>query len=173
MACRAGRQLLGVAGLVFLATGCGASGEPDDSDRAYAVLGTGNIEFEALADGDDIAIVHGMQGGYHFFGSARMTGLIPGDGTDLTNPDNPTTTFTVTRDGQRIDANIAGYVQGYRPLPDTDLVELIPRVVVLDIEDDAELDGATVEFTVTITDVTGATASDTKSLIAVPHPDNP
>jgi len=36
-------------------------------------IGTGDREFETLADGDDVMMVHGPQGGWHMLGSVRIT----------------------------------------------------------------------------------------------------
>jgi hypothetical protein len=40
-------------------------------------VGTGGSAYEAVAEGDDVAIVYGAQGGYHIFLSAEMENLCP------------------------------------------------------------------------------------------------
>jgi hypothetical protein len=49
---------------------------------------------------------------------------------------------------------------------------MIGRLCILDIEDDDVLTDETVELTLTLEDATGATWSDARTLIAVPHPLN-
>ena len=53
--------------------GCGASfaGPPE------VELGTGGDRFVAIHDGDTVAIVHGIQGGYHVWGAVRARYLDP------------------------------------------------------------------------------------------------
>lgn len=38
-------------------------------------VGTGERSFEPLAEGAEVVMVHGPQGGWHMLGSARLTGL--------------------------------------------------------------------------------------------------
>ncbi len=56
-------------------------------------LGVGRQRFEAVAEGDDVAITPGFQGGYHLYGSVRAKGVDP-TGVRLD--------FLVCQDGQRI-----------------------------------------------------------------------
>lgn len=58
---------------VALTTGCAAA-EPGPAEAALE-LGTGTSRFEPLVDGQEIAMVHGAQGGWHLWISARATGL--------------------------------------------------------------------------------------------------
>ena len=159
-------------GALILGTACSGMGEDPPLGDISVELGTGSSSFEPLQDGDDIYITQGPQGGYHFFGSARIKGLIPGTHDDLADPDNPTTEFRIFRGNQRVDGNIANYVQGYEPVPGSDLSEMHSRIVIIDIEHDSELDGDEVRFEVTVTDADGVSASDERTLTAIRHPNN-
>lgn len=71
-------------GLVALALasvmgGCaGAAAMPGE---AFLELGTGTARFQPLEDGDEVPMVHGAQGGWHLWISARATGLSSGTGS--------------------------------------------------------------------------------------------
>ena len=112
-----------------------ASTEPS---APQALLGTGEWEWEALSDGDEIYVIQGPQGGWHLLGSVRTVGLVPGDPTSLGDPENPTTTFQVWVDGAPLVPN-AMYVQGLDSIlggvpPYTH--EMIGRFAILDITGD-------------------------------------
>jgi hypothetical protein len=107
-------------------------------------IGTGSDHFVALADGDTVPIIHGIQGGYHVWGAVRARGVDPSglrlrftvwltDGTD------PVTTRTdrVDLDGSGVHAGTAVF------LPDPTVVR----------DHDCRL-------RVDITDVDGRTAGD-------------
>jgi hypothetical protein len=141
-----------------------------DAGPPTVELGSGEREFEELRDGNNILIVQGPQDGYHFFGSLRATNINAGDSEDLTDSQNPTSTFEVFMGGTRVDAMASTYKQGLRV---SSLgAQMIGRNVILDIQDDSELDGATVRFVVRVDDVDGVSVSDERTLIARPHPNN-
>jgi len=48
---------------------------PDLDRDPFVQLGTGEVEFVPLEEGDDVGVVHGIQGGDHIWGSARATGV--------------------------------------------------------------------------------------------------
>ncbi len=57
----------------------GATGDSDTgtdpacfADAPTAVIGTGETDFESLADGDTVYMQHGAQGGEHILGSLRV-----------------------------------------------------------------------------------------------------
>ena len=151
---------------------CGGDDEPVIEGPPRVELGTGEADFESLADGDDIEVVLGPQGGFHLVGSARVGGIHPGDSGDLGDPDNPTTTFRVFVGSTRFDAMASSYTQGLAPAGNAEY-EMIGRFVILDILDDTELDGMTVRFDVDVVAADGtAMASDSRTLMAVPHPNN-
>jgi hypothetical protein len=132
------------------------------------LLGAGSWQWEPLSGGDRIPIIQGPQGGFHLLGSLRAVGLDAGDHTDLDNPSNPTTTFSVWFDGRNYTPN-ASFTQGIRPAP-TDAPEwsheMIGRFAILDIEADDELDEAALEFSVTVEDVDGRRATDSLQVTA-------
>jgi hypothetical protein len=62
-------------------TGCAATAADREPVEAELELGTGTARFVALADGDEVAMVHGAQGGWHLWVSARATGMSSGVGS--------------------------------------------------------------------------------------------
>ena len=85
-----------------------------DEGSATIELGTGQAEFEPIEDMQNLILVAGPQGGYHFIANARIQALEPGEpsmpGLDV----NPITEFFVYReDGTRIDAESPADRLGY------------------------------------------------------------
>lgn len=153
---------------------CSVEREPrPDATPPAVTLGTGAREFAPLAPDAELLVIQGPQGGFHLLGSVRVVGLEPGDRDNLASPDNPTTEFRVLRAGVRIDARVARYTQGLAPVAGTDQHEMVGRFVILDIPDDALLDGVELRFEVEVADTLGAHASDSRMLLARPHPQNP
>jgi hypothetical protein len=135
-------------------------------------LGTGEIEFEPLSDGGEIEVVRGPQGGYHLLGSVRVAGIDPGNTEDLSDRSNPTTTFQVF-EGERSLAPFASFTQGIGEGSSAQWpYEMIGRLVVLDIDSDAELDGHQVRFEVQVRSAGGVELTDARTLTVVPHPLN-
>ena len=134
-------------------------------------FGQGSQFFEPIADGATILIVLGPQGSYHFDGSMRVQGVNPGNADDLSDPSNPTTRFTAM-DGTN-EVAFVEYVQGVKPSPGQNGVyDMVGRRLFLTIGDDSELDGHEVVLTVEFEDVDGMKLSDSRTLIAEPHPLN-
>ena len=145
---------------------------PPEPPPAGVELGTGDLSFEAIPNDGEIFVIQGPQGGYHFLGSARLSGVEAGDPDDLSSNRNPTTAFQVVVDGEEL-APAATYVQGYDPLEDVyQVYEMVGRLVILDIASDSELDHVPVRFDVTVSTADGYELHDTRDLIAVPHPSN-
>lgn len=161
------RSLLLVC-LVCSACG-GAAGV--DAGPPTAELGTGELSFEPIDPGADLFVIHGPQGGYHLIGAMRASGIDPGNPDDLGDPSNPTTEFRVFRGETRVDLMASSYTQGLNRTEDG-VYQMIARRVILDIQDDAELDGAELRFELEVRDVHGATATDTRTIVARPHPQN-
>jgi len=135
-------------------------------------LGTGDLDFEPLLDGQDVYVVQGPQGGYHILGSARLAGVDAGDPDDLASSHNPHTVFQVVARGAQL-APAASYVQGYDPVPDAYMLyEMVGRLVILDISSDAELDQVPITLSVSVSTADGYELSDQLDLVAVPHPSN-
>jgi hypothetical protein len=66
-------------------------------------------------------------------------------------------------------------VQGLDPLDSEDSEwahEMIGRFAILDVEDDSELDGLTLEFEVQVEDIDGRKASNALHVVAYPDPRN-
>jgi hypothetical protein len=100
----------------------------------------------------------------------RASGIDPGNPDDLGDPDNPTTEFRVYRGATRVDLMASSYTQGLNRVGDH--YEMIARRVILEIQDDAELDGVELLMVLEIRDVHGATATDERTVIGRPHPQN-
>jgi hypothetical protein len=159
------------AALLCCAIGCG--GDDPYTGPPELILGTGESSFESLTDGQNIYVVQGPQGGFHLFGSVRTRGIDPGNPEDLSDPGNPTIDFRVFTTGTteaRIDALAAHYIQGLRS--GGDYYEMIGRAVILDITDDSELDNVPIRFELELVDSNGVMLSDSRNLIAIPHPNN-
>ena len=63
------QTLLVGAALLILTQGCASSAIP------AVEIGTGEIEFQPLDDGDMLDIIQGPQGGFHLLGSLRVKGI--------------------------------------------------------------------------------------------------
>lgn len=60
---------------IWLALGlCACTGPNLDTDP-LVILGTGEVEWEALNEGDSVSLVSGLQGGQHIWGAVRVTGI--------------------------------------------------------------------------------------------------
>ena len=137
-------------------------------------LGTGEWEWEALENGDEVPVILGPQGGHHLLSSVRVSGLEAGDSDNISDENNPTTSFYVWVDGVNLTPG-ARYIQGLDPIDDTVdpyTHEMVGRFAILDIEDDDELDGVELTFEVVVEDVEGNQVSDLLELVAYPHPYN-
>jgi len=159
--------------LALVLLGCGQQEDGPDVDPAV-LLGTGEWLWEPLGDGDPMPVIQGPQGGHHLLGSVRLVGLDPGDPENLSDPNNPTTTFSVLLDGVNLTPN-ASYLQGIDPVTETSSGwdhEMIGRFAILDIADDSELDGLTLRFEVQVEDTNGRSATDGLEIVAYPDPRN-
>ena len=63
-------------------------------------MGTGEWDWEALEDGQEIDVIQVHQG-FHLLGSVRVAGIAAGTADDLGDPDNPAsaTRFWVMHEG--------------------------------------------------------------------------
>ena len=80
---------------------CAAAAEK----RQSLTVGTGELTFEALEDGDKVGLTYGSQGGVHVWGSLRVSGIVQGSSDSLADEDNPLVSFVI-KDG---DTEIAGF----------------------------------------------------------------
>lgn len=164
-------HLIRAAVLVLGVAAC-SGGEADPVPPTPGLeIGTGEESFGALADGDDILIVQGPQGGYHFNGSVRAWGVNAGNPDDLGDPSNPTITFRAFEGSTQIDIGVE-YTQGLKDAGEPFTYQLVGRRVILDITNDDQLDGHEVRLEVQIDDVDGNSLVDSRTLDAVPHPLN-
>lgn len=170
---------------LLIALGCTPSdGDPTDTgtplpDLSPAVeIGTGETEFVPLAEGDEVVVVFGPQGGYHLDGSLRAQGIVPGDADDLSSPDNPTTIFRVFDAAGLPVAGTEGstevdYVQGIDATAEPGVFEMVGRRIFLDIPNDDVLVGDLIDVEVEVRDVEGTVVTDRRTVLAVAHPFNP
>ncbi len=93
-----------LAMLVGPSAGCAAA-SADRPIEAELELGTGTARFVALEDGDEVAMVHGAQGGWHLWISARATGMSSGTGSlEIAHgPADGSTELQATRAGVTFD----------------------------------------------------------------------
>lgn len=128
-------------------------------------IGTGEIEFVPITDGQNLQFVQGPQGGYHFLASMRVTGVDPGDRRNRDDPRNPTTEFRAYLGDQRVDLMASRYVQGLDASPGlSDTYEMVGRLLILDITDPAQLRGMDTRLEVTVTDADGVTLTDSRTV---------
>jgi len=147
--------------------------EPDEIPQMIA-LGTGEWEWASLDEGGELPVIQGPQGGFHFLGSVRVSGIEAGSPDDLSDLRNPTTTFWVLKDGVQL-APSSRFVQGLDPAPEQAHpyeYEMIGRFVIMDIESDDELDRVEVEMGVRIEDIEGVVLESSATILSYPHPLN-
>lgn len=157
-------------------SGCsGASQAPDAGRDAPATtarveIGTGTVEFEPLADGDELILWAGPQGGHHFIVHARIQNLSPGDWQQPSLPENPTTRFLAFDEaGVQLDLSLPPYALGYRDIGDEWLYLPSGRFLRLIEAEVQRLFGTRVRIRVEVEDADGNTASDERWIVAVPE----
>ena len=162
------RPLMGALALLVLLGSACVEAEP------ALELGTGELQFEALEDGDSIYVIHGPQGGYHLLASLRVAGIEAGNRDDLGDPSNPTVELEVHFGDRQLVVN-GSFTQGLAasvPAGGAFSHEVLGRLAILDIADDSELDGEEIRFLVRVSPVGGPVLSDERRLIVTPHPLN-
>ena len=138
------------------------------------LLGSGEVDFEEVDDGDSMPVIQGPQGGFHLLASFLVAGVEAGDRRNLSDDRNPLITLDVEQDGASL-ILISPFVQGLAEAPDALRPwthQLIGRFAILDIAADHELDGATVTLSARVDDVHGVAVSDSIQVDLFPHPDN-
>jgi hypothetical protein len=166
-------SLSGVLILPLLTTGCVEATDPCAEVRASQPaleLGTGNLDFLSLQDGDMIGAHYGPQGGYHVYGSIHATGVYPGSpqeidrffnnsGTDGASLErlNPMTSYTVTDNAT---GDVVAERQLQNPLmPQDDMYTRMGDIVFFPIGMDP-VEGTNVTFQMTMTDMCGNELTD-------------
>ena len=97
---------------------CESKSSPDAGPQAIE-LGTGGVAFEALSEDQELLLVNGIQGGFHFVVHARMRGMLGGTPASPGALGNPQTRFSIYReDGTRIDSMAPPYRLGFREADD-------------------------------------------------------
>ena len=157
--------------LAILAIGCPSDDDNNNKDAGQepeVELGTGTVSFEALAEGDELEIVPGPQGGFHFHVHARMRGLDPGDPSMPGLLENPSTTFAAfLESGEQIDFMFPPYRLGYIEISDGRYE--LPSGRLLNIQDEQvpAIYGQRVRLTLTVTDDSGRNAETELTVVAV------
>lgn len=165
------RSLLCVFAL--LAPGCPSNGDDGQIPAEVEVdIGTGTVEFEPLAEGDELSVVAGPQGGFHFHVHARMSGLAPGDPSMPGLLENPATTFAAFREsGEQIDFGFPPYRLGYVGVGDGQFE--LPSGRILQIIEDRvpAIYGERIRLTVTVSDDRGRSGAAEATVVAVESTD--
>lgn len=161
--------------ILLLLAGCPTADEVPPEGPAID-LGTGELEFEPLADGDELAIVQGSQGGYHLYGSFRVKNVVTGNARDLLEPTNPTMTFDIVHAGESLIAS-PPFTQGLDDAPEDAAPwthQTLGREARMTLEfgEDGTLDGEPVDFSIRLEDAEGVTVEDSVRLVLFPHPLN-
>ncbi|MEQ1565838.1 MAG: hypothetical protein ABMA64_09390 [Myxococcota bacterium] len=152
-----------------------ASGDTGPDLPPAAELGTGDITFVPLVDGDPVDVIFGPQGGYHFNVSLRVQGIWPGNPTDIDDVDNPVVAFHAYVDGESVELQpgASTYKQGIDAVPgEPGVYQMIGRRLLLNITNDDQLDGVETLIDVDVTDRDGVTLHDERTIVAVPSPFN-
>jgi hypothetical protein len=162
--------LLLLAGLLI---GCPSTDGSNSDDPALDV-GTGEIEFEPLSDGDTMTMHIGSQGGYHLEVSARARGIVAGDARNLLDETNPTIEFGIDHNGTSM-VLTDPFTQGIDDAPEDAAPwthELLGREARIDIEfgEDDAWDGETVTLSMTVTDTEGTSIQDSVDVVLEPSP---
>lgn len=153
--------------------GCAAPADPT------LCLGTaiededGVLTFAPLADGDEVLVTQGPQGGFHVLGSIQVAGVVPGDPQRLDAADNPSIAFDLWVDGRSY-LLTGDAVQGLDPIAaeGEKSHELVGKLVVLDISDDDEVAGQGGELRVQVTDSSGTSLDAAVQVALVRDPFN-
>jgi hypothetical protein len=142
----------------------------DATPGGVAEIGTGMLEFEPVAAEEELGLVAGPQGGYHFIVHARIREMEPGDPMRAGIPENPFTRFTCfSEDGRRIDVGVPpGLRIGYRT-GDGGWYELPSgRILQIYNEEVPGVVGQRVKISVDVSDAAGHRAIDERWIVVRP-----
>jgi len=150
-----------------------ACGEDPPKGPATIEIGTGALDFEPLAEGQELGIIAGPQGGYHFIINARIHDLLPGNPSTPGELGNPQTRFAIyLEDGTEVEAPVSPYRLGYRE--DVDGWSVLPSGRILQLDQDRVVQdnlipniyGQDVRLEVKIRDARGDESSDEVWIVA-------
>lgn len=145
------------------AASCGAA-----PGEGVVELGTGALAFETLADEQQLGIIAGPQGGYHFIVHARIQLMSPGDPAEPVT--TPATLYKVFReDGTQIDKQNPAYHIAYEDTGDGWFTLPGGRIAQIENEEVPAIYGQRVRIRVEVRDESGRTASDEKWVVAFDH----
>lgn len=158
-----------VAGVVFLAMGCEDTppnqtmdaGPPDAGDPALTV-GHGESGYEPLADGDEVLLHMGIQGGWHIFAAARARDVSPG-GAELDY------TLVDPESGDPVASPRTVLLGDEQVLWDGASWERFGDTVVINGADTDVL-GRTLDLTATLRPETGPSLTDSRSVVVEEAP---
>ena len=135
-----------------------------------AELGTGISDFVSITDEQELGLVHGPQGGYHFFLDARIQEMQPGmDGEILTFPGTVFEIFLA--DGTRIDILQGPLYVAYIADPSVPGAYVLPLPAAIQIEKETvpAIYDTRVRIALRVWDQEGRVASDERWVVAVPY----
>lgn len=129
----------------------GNGGATDSSNLPLVELGTGADGFHPVADGDQLPLVMGPQGGYHIWAAVRVRAPI--------NPKNLTMNFRLILDGAEVSNNTWKFTLSQNG----STWEWYAGTEIVD--DPMAVSGKEVEYRVEVVDVDGRKGSDSRRVI--------
>ncbi len=158
----AGRARAWRAALVGVAV-AGAGCNPIDCENLGAPAlepGTGWESFVPVANGDDLVIEHGFQGGFHVWGGLRAQGVYAGDESRPYGRKNPLVTMDLTVDGERV-----AFFEDRRFLAaEGEWLVDVGEVIVFEVGDPPGFDGVPATLTVSVLDPCDVTMSESRDV---------
>ena len=137
-------------------------------------LGSGLLAWQPLLAEQDMHIVMGPQGGYHFIVQARIAEMAPGDPATPGQAQNPSTTFSCFRaDGKQIDKRYPPYRLGYGQSAAGWFELSSGRILQIDNGEIPALYGTRVRIALEVRDSVGHQAKDERSVRVVAPPAPP
>ena len=137
-----------------------AGTEPDADVPARVELGEGTSRFEMLTDGQDVELVAGVQGGFHINLTGRLFGFAL-DGITLDYEAVPVGGTTPISMPTELVLDESDFV------PDSGGVLRAGDFLIMEVEEPSEVVGMELEVTLTATDTTGRSVSDTRQVRVV------
>lgn len=147
------------ASLLLALAGCAGEISPFDTSSQLE-LGTGDLEFQELADDGELEVVLGAQGGYHVVGNARIYGFAP---ADVLGANAEGVRFELTAyDGLPLNIDSGEIRIGLKPMPDGTYVCQPGHHVLVGEPAPEELDGTPALFSVEMTGMDGEILADAR-----------